>query len=420
MRKRILYLLMMMSLVLTMVGCGAKTSLDGTESTENETTQNTEDVLMEIINVEEEATASESEDGTVTVTTDSGEEIVVDKNSKKTEKKENADGSTTYTTEDGTKITINNDGSAVVEKEEEVPASTETPSNTPTQPTHSHSYSSSVTKEATCTEKGVKTYTCSCGSSYTKDIDAKGHTSGDWVTTKEANCKAEGGKQKSCTTCGTVLETDTISKTSTHTPSDWVVTKEATCSTAGSKHKTCTVCGVETAVEAIAANGTHSYSWNTNGDTRTLTCSGCGATGITEYKYGDVWGYFDDAAAEELWGYINAQRNATQTGTTDIWGNPTGIVNVASLNKNDSLYSKAKSRAPEVALNFDHGEEEHECIAWGYGSAQEAYEAWCYSPGHHEAMVNPDYTIGGVAVFYFDSDNSGTNLTPIYVLELGY
>ncbi len=42
--------------------------------------------------------------------------------------------------------------------------------------THTHSYTSKVTKEATCTETGIKTYTCSCGNSYTETIPVKGHT----------------------------------------------------------------------------------------------------------------------------------------------------------------------------------------------------------------------------------------------------
>lgn len=44
---------------------------------------------------------------------------------------------------------------------------------------HSHSYTSSVTKEATCTSAGVRTYTCSCGDSYTESIPALGHS---WKT----------------------------------------------------------------------------------------------------------------------------------------------------------------------------------------------------------------------------------------------
>ncbi len=51
------------------------------------------------------------------------------------------------------------------------------------QPTHTHSYTSSVTKNPTCTEEGVKTYTCSsCGASYTESIPSSGH---QWTTTTE-------------------------------------------------------------------------------------------------------------------------------------------------------------------------------------------------------------------------------------------
>ena len=46
---------------------------------------------------------------------------------------------------------------------------------------HSHSYTSTVTKEPTCTEEGVRTYTCSYdGSTYTEAIPALGHEWGNW------------------------------------------------------------------------------------------------------------------------------------------------------------------------------------------------------------------------------------------------
>lgn len=42
---------------------------------------------------------------------------------------------------------------------------------------HVHSYTSKVTKAATCTAAGVRTYTCKdCDSTYTKTIPATGHT----------------------------------------------------------------------------------------------------------------------------------------------------------------------------------------------------------------------------------------------------
>lgn len=47
--------------------------------------------------------------------------------------------------------------------------------------THTHSYTSSVTTAATCTTAGVRTYTCSCGHSYTEAIAATGHTYVDGV-----------------------------------------------------------------------------------------------------------------------------------------------------------------------------------------------------------------------------------------------
>ena len=43
------------------------------------------------------------------------------------------------------------------------------------EPPHQHSYTSAVTKNPTCTEAGVKTFTCSCSDSYTESIPALGH-----------------------------------------------------------------------------------------------------------------------------------------------------------------------------------------------------------------------------------------------------
>ena len=47
---------------------------------------------------------------------------------------------------------------------------------TPNEVAHTHSYVDEETKEATCTEAGLITYTCECGDSYTEDIAAKGHS----------------------------------------------------------------------------------------------------------------------------------------------------------------------------------------------------------------------------------------------------
>ncbi len=68
-----------------------------------------------------------------------------------------------------------------------------------------HSYTSKITTAPTCTKSGVRTYSCSCGSTYTETVAAKGHTA---VTDKaiEATCTQTGLTQgKHCSVCGTVI-----------------------------------------------------------------------------------------------------------------------------------------------------------------------------------------------------------------------
>lgn len=71
----------------------------------------------------------------------------------------------------------------------EKPQETTTPVTTPTPEVHTHKYTEKVTTKATCKSTGVKTFTCSCGDSYTETI-AK-------TTTHTFN------DGPSCTVCGT-------------------------------------------------------------------------------------------------------------------------------------------------------------------------------------------------------------------------
>lgn len=77
----------------------------------------------------------------------------------------------------------------------------------PTQPTqpapapHAHSYNSSITKKATCTQPGINTFTCACGAAYTSDIPATGHSWGEWTTTLEPTPTAAGNRQRKCSSC---------------------------------------------------------------------------------------------------------------------------------------------------------------------------------------------------------------------------
>ena len=84
-----------------------------------------------------------------------------------------------------------------------------------------------MTTEPTCTGTGVRTYTCSCGDSYTEDIpiDVNAHTSTNGGTA-DVHLK--------CSACGVTLE-DGLHH-------DAPVTTDATCTAAGSEQYNCS-CG---------------------------------------------------------------------------------------------------------------------------------------------------------------------------------
>ena len=96
---------------------------------------------------------------------------------------------------------------------------------------HTHSYTSSVTTEPTCTGTGVRTYTCSCGDSYTETIDATGHNYTDSIT-KQPTCTETGIMTYTCT-CGDSY-TEDIPALGGHTPTDFEA-NETTCSGCGER-----------------------------------------------------------------------------------------------------------------------------------------------------------------------------------------
>ena len=63
-----------------------------------------------------------------------------------------------------------------------------------------------------------------------------------WVTMKEATCAERGIKQKTCTVCGTVIETEELEKLP-HTYGEWEIITEPTCTESGVESAVCEVCG---------------------------------------------------------------------------------------------------------------------------------------------------------------------------------
>lgn len=116
---------------------------------------------------------------------------------------------------------------------------------------HTHSYTSEVSKEATCTEVGEKTFTCECGDSYTEEIAALGHI--EVVDeAKKATCTETGLTEgKHCSVCDEVLLAQEIVATLEH----------------NYENGTCKNCGDVQSLEAglYDANGTMLCSWEESG-----------------------------------------------------------------------------------------------------------------------------------------------------------
>ncbi len=82
--------------------------------------------------------------------------------------------------------------------------------------TCTHTYTSEVTTSPTCTELGLRTYTCSkCGRVYTEDIPMVEHAWDAGKVTKEPTCSVAGVYTYTCEDCGATKE-DSIDATGEH------------------------------------------------------------------------------------------------------------------------------------------------------------------------------------------------------------
>ena len=125
---------------------------------------------------------------------------------------------------------------------------TGTPSKTITNPTGDYVWDSgTVTTPATCTGKGVRTYTCTSSShTKTEDIPALNHSFAGqaYVSDNNATCEQDGTKTAKCVRYGTggCTETDTVTDTGSklgHLFEDYVSNNDATCEQDGTKTARC-------------------------------------------------------------------------------------------------------------------------------------------------------------------------------------
>ncbi|MBR6567449.1 MAG: hypothetical protein IKK60_02235, partial [Clostridia bacterium] len=115
-----------------------------------------------------------------------------------------------------------------------------------------HSYTSEETKAPTCTEKGEKTFTCTCGDTYTEEIAAKGHTLTQ-VEAKAPTCTEAGYEAyEYCSVCDYTTYKEVAAKGHSYTSAE---TKAPTCTEKGIRTFTCQNDANHTYVEDIAPLG---------------------------------------------------------------------------------------------------------------------------------------------------------------------
>ena len=142
---------------------------------------------------------------------------------------------------------------------------------------------------------------CTCGDK----TDVAEHSFGEWTVTKEASTTEPGSKTRSCSVCGfeETVEIPVLSHTHSygtdwknnetshwhectcgdkadvaeHSFGEWTVTKEASTTEPGSKTRSCSACGFEETLEIPVLSHTHSYGtdWKNNETSHWHECT-CG------------------------------------------------------------------------------------------------------------------------------------------------
>lgn len=149
---------------------------------------------------------------------------------------------------------------------------------------HAHAYTSEITTAPTCTETGVKTYTCECGESYTRKLSALGH---DIVADAAvaATCTATGLTEGlGCSRCDVIFTPQEETPMIEHDV-EIALAVAPTCTETGlTEGKACAVCGkVFVGREIVPALG-HTE------EVDKAVAATCTETGLTEGKHCIVCG----------------------------------------------------------------------------------------------------------------------------------
>ena len=199
----------------------------------------------------------------------------------------------------------------------------------------------------------------------------------------------------------------------------WEIAKEATCVSEGLEVKICNICNKSGEERVIPKNDNHSYYWDTNENEniRVRKCKLCSYVGLTEYCYGGVWGYFDEAAAQEKLRQINSQRERTSHLVYDDWGKVIDLYYSPVLTESKELTEYAKERLR--ALNSSD-----------FATAITDEYAYRYVPKYSntsqkvernktQGLYSEVYDKVGIICFMYDVNGDASRFLESYVMEFG-
>ena len=156
---------------------------------------------------------------------------------------------------------------------------------------HTHTWDEGkITKEATCTRKGEKTYTCSaCGATKTEEIPLSEHKEVKDAAVESTCTKAGKTEGSHCSVCGKILKEQKETPLKDHTWDEGKITTASTCTKKGTKTFTCTVCG-KTRNQEVSVVAHKFTTWKTTTAATALAsakqthkCSICGKTETRNY-----------------------------------------------------------------------------------------------------------------------------------------
>ena len=205
----------------------------------------------------------------------------------------------------------------------------------------------------------------------------------------------------------------------------WEYEKTPTCIDGGVSILKCTKCNQITSRHEVEPTGVHDTYWVYENNTRHLGCKHCSYTGSTLYQYGDIWGYYDDNAASQLFTSINKKRETAVYYNIDPFGNLIGVETPPQLTLDSSLSKKLKDVALQAAwvyisktggYNFDY----NIAIVDATYSLENASSTLTTATSQFRNLFNDKYlTKAGVCCFHYDSDGTGLKMRTIWSIYYG-